>query len=247
VPAERNTVPGNAIGLSEFIGDLAEHVERPDELDTLELVTPRMHYASQDSDDAVTSCLDWRAQITLAVLDAHADAPDVHVGHVDFLVLQLGDEPAALVLDAFSQDAAKFTELFEGQWLAPDVESVAFEGAASLDVVLIVLDVDINEHLRGHQLGAWAVAEVVGTMLPTTAGLAVMFPHWDAEFDDDISVDKVHAVDRLNHYWQQVGLEPIGGHPGFLGQATAFTHLPNARRRLAAVKQCVIRVPLPPQ
>lgn len=234
-----------AVELCDFIRDLGDYVPELNAAETLEFVAPRMHYVSLDSNAFLPCCLDWRAEIRLGVMESHVGDPDVVVGHVDFLVLQLGHEPADLVLAEFSEEARRFADLFDGSWLASDVEEEGcFAAAASIDVVMIVLDVVVDESARGHQLGAWAVSEAVGTMLPTSAGLAVMFPHWDAEFDGDISMGKVEAVERLNRYWQRVGLVPVDGHPGFLGQATAFTYLDDARRDLAAVRESAFHVPV---
>jgi hypothetical protein len=68
-----------------------------------------------------------------------------------------------------STQAQRFAELFDGQWLAADVEDCAFAAAASIDVALIILDTATAETARGQRLGAWAVSEVVATMLPTSA------------------------------------------------------------------------------
>lgn len=53
--------------------------------------------------------------------------PTLRVGWVDFLVLQLGEEPAADVLDAYGEPAAGFGELFDGSYL-----DAALEGAEAL-------------------------------------------------------------------------------------------------------------------
>jgi hypothetical protein len=202
----------NAIGLDEYVRHRADYVDTLDELETLEFVAPGMHYASGDTTAYPACCLDWRAEIRLAVADAHAVAPDVVVGAVGFLILQLGREPVELVLQSFSADAERFAELFDGPWVSGDIKDGAFGAAASIDVVLIILDAAIADVARGHRLGAWAVSKVIATMLPTSAGLAVMYPHREADPDHDIAVSKLQAVERFDRYWRQVGLQPIDGH-----------------------------------
>ncbi|GAT07740.1 hypothetical protein H7I77_09690 [Mycolicibacterium novocastrense] len=226
----------DSISLADFTRDLDAYTPATNEGDTLEFVAPRLHYASQDSNRQLSCCLDWRADVQLAVAEAHATAPDISVGYVDFLILQLGQQPAAQVLDEYP-GAARFGQLFDGEWLAPDIdEQGPFAAAGSIDVVLIVVDVCIDSAARGHNIGAWAVSEVIATMLPTSAGMAVMSP--------DVSRSTAETVERVNRYWRLAGLQPIDGHPGFLGQATAFTHLDAARRALADVRDTTFRVPV---
>lgn len=149
-----------AVELCDFIRDLGDYVPELNAAETLEFVAPRMHYVSLDSNAFLPCCLDWRAEIRLGVMESHVGDPDVVVGHVDFLVLQLGHEPADLVLAEVSEEARRFADLFDGSWLASDVEEEGcFAAAASIDVVMIVLDVVVDESARGHQLGAWAVSE----------------------------------------------------------------------------------------
>jgi hypothetical protein len=56
------------------------------------------------------------------------------------------------------------------------------------------------------------------------------------------NVSEIEAIDVLNRYWRKVGLVQIDGHPGFLGQSTAFTALPEARRALRHVEDVEIPV-----
>ncbi|QFS94636.1 hypothetical protein FIV07_28075 (plasmid) [Mycobacterium sp. THAF192] len=87
----------------------------------------------------VKSCLDWRAEIRLSPLDAHGHAPDVIVGWVDFLVLQLGREPVGEVLGLYGEQAARFEGLFDGPWLEPELdESDGFTAGMPIGAVLVV-------------------------------------------------------------------------------------------------------------
>jgi hypothetical protein len=44
-------------------------------------------------------------------------------------------------------------------------------------------------------------------MLPATTGLVAMFPHWDAEVDEAISVDTIEEINRFKRYWRIAELE----------------------------------------
>lgn len=48
---------------------------------------------------------------------------------------------------------------------------------------MLVLWIVIESALRGHRLGAWALCQVIETMMPTSNGLMLVHPHWDAEAD----------------------------------------------------------------
>ena len=97
-------------------------------------------------------------------------------GFVDFLVLRLGEDPVAEVLELYGDKAAAFTELFEGAWLAPDLdESDAIAGRMPIGTVLLILDAQLAGPVLPYgRLRPWAVSEVAHTMLPTTAGIVAM-------------------------------------------------------------------------
>ena len=152
---------------------LPAHLSRRDDVD---FGVPRMHYESQDTWSTVSSCPDWRAEIHLSSLDAHGQAPSVVAGFVDFLVLRLGEDPVAEVLDLYGDKAAVFSELFAGAWLAPDLdESDSFAGGMPIGTVLLILDAQLARPVLPYgRLRPWAVSEVAHTMLPTTAGIVAM-------------------------------------------------------------------------
>ena len=55
-------------------------------------------------------------------------------------------------------------------------------------------------------------------MMPTSNGLILMHPHWDAETDSAPSVEQLESVERLNRYWMTAGLTPVHERPQFLAQ-----------------------------
>jgi hypothetical protein len=85
----------------------------------------------------------------------------------------------------------------------------------------------VAEPLRGHDLGAWLAAEVIARMESVSDAFVLLYPHPAGETPEDVS--EIQAIDALNRYWRKAGLVPIDGHPGFLGQSTAYTALPDAR------------------
>ena len=98
----------------------------------------------------------------------------------------------------------------------------------------------VAEPLRGHDLGAWMGAEVISRMASATDTLVLLYPHPAGETLG--SVSEIEAIDALNRYWRKVGLVAIDENPGFLGQSTAFTALPEARRALRHVENVKIPV-----
>jgi hypothetical protein len=158
-------------------------------------------------------------------------------GYVDFLSIRLGEESIPVMLDSLSSDAENFAGMFDGRFIADSVQDQFEEPFRS---VLILLTVFVAEPLRGHDLGAWMAAEVVSRMASATDTLVLLYPHPAGEPPENVS--EIDAVEALDRYWRKVGLVPIDEHPGFLGQSTAFTALPEARRALQHVEEVHIAV-----
>ena len=135
--------------------------------------------------------------------------------------------------------AEYFAGLFDGKWLDDDVQGQF--PAVPIDTALIVLDVFVAEPLRGHHLGPWMVADVVYRMLPSTSGIVLLSPD-PATDDDDVTVTKLFALEKLTNHWARAGLDPIATMPEFLGQSTAYTALPAARATLAGVAEETVEV-----
>jgi hypothetical protein len=125
--------------------------------------------------------------------------------------------------------------LFDGRFAAYSVQDQFEEPFNS---VLILLTVFVAEPLRGHDMGAWMAAEVISRMASATDTMVLLYPHPAGETPENVS--ELEAIDSLNRYWRKVGLVPIDDHPGFLGQSTAFTALPEARRALQHVEEVQI-------
>lgn len=184
----------------------------------------------------MSCCLDWRAEIHLSALDAHHQAPDVVAGFVHFLVLQLGQQPVAEVLELYGDHAVPFDQLFEHAWLAPDLdEADDFAAGMPISAVLLILNAEVDGNLaHPDQLRPWAVSQVAHTMLPTTAGVMVMkaFPS-SAPLR---GARRLVAADHIDRDWPRVGCIPIPGHPYFLDERRPYTCVDDARAELDAVR-----------
>ncbi len=233
-----------AIDIGTFLADRQQHFPpAAGPITSVEFGFPRVHYESQDAwTSTVTSGLDWRAEIRLSALDAHGQAPDAVVGYVDFLVLQLGRQPIAEVLALYGDRAARFSELFNDVWLAPDLdENDDFTAGMPISAALVVLDAEVDARFPSEaRLRPWAVAEVIDTMLPTTAGLVIM-----NAFASPLAPEqhrRLVSADRIDADWPLVGCTSIPGHPQFFGRATAYTYLGDARSSLGVIRDQTFEV-----
>lgn len=232
-----------AVDLTTFMRDRADHLSgckiAPN---GVEFGVPRMDYESQDSWSATVSCCrDWRAHIELSALDAHGQAPDVVVGYVDFLIVRTGLEPVSEVLGLFGPRAGAFGELFDQERLAPDLdENDDFTAGMPIGAVLLVLDAKLDDAVTDAALRPWAVAEVISTMLPTTAGLVAMAAQ--AAPGARGRTRRLVSADELDPDWARVGCVAIPGHHRFFGRSTAYVHLDDARTALAHVREQVVNV-----
>ena len=236
-----------AVDLTTFIRDRTLHITDGTDTSTgIDLAAPYVHYRSQDTCTTIPGCLDWRAQIHMSALDAHGRAPQIVVGAVDFLILQLGRQPVAELLPYFDDRATAFADLFDGPYLADDLdEDDAFSAGMPISTVLLVLSADIDADLPDSPLRAWAVAHTVDTMLPTTAGLVAMHATTPTASAKAAARSLVSA-DIVDPDWPRVGCTMIPGHPRLFGQATAYTYLDDARAARDEVCQdLVLRVAAP--
>jgi hypothetical protein len=208
----------------------------------VEFGLPRVHYESQDSwVSTVSCCRDWRARIELSALDGHGHASDVVVGHVDFLIVRTGVQPIAEVLALFGARAAAFGELFAQEWLAADLEeNDDFTAGMPIGAVLIVLDARLDPAASDAPVRPWVVAEVINTMLPTTAGLVAMSAHVEPGVGGHSR--RLVSADQIDRDWERVGCAPIPGRPQLVGRSTAYVHLDAARTALAHVGDHVVHV-----
>lgn len=199
------------------------------------LFAPRVRYVST-GESQFDAMMTWRAELELAYL-SEDDTPNVLGGYADFLVIRVGEHPIDDLLDSLSQDAEHFAELFDGDDVAYEVQE-QFEDSAFNRILIITL-VEIAEPLRGHGLGAWLVAEVIDRMSSPLDTLVLLNPHPLGDQIDDAT--EAAAVEALTRHWQRVGLQPVG--EGFLGQATAYRYLSDARARLKGVAKVHITLP----
>ncbi|MEX3769384.1 GNAT family N-acetyltransferase [Mycolicibacterium fortuitum] len=206
---------------------------------TATLFAPKVRYTStfESQFDMMNT---WRAELELSYLDDDGDAPDVLAGYADFLIIRVGEHPIDDLLDSISEDASHFAELFDKDDVAAAVQE-QFDDAPFNRILIITL-VTVGPSLRRHGLGAWLVAELIDRMASPTDTLVLLYPYPVGPQTDKAS--ELAAVNALSSYWQRVGLQPIAAQPQILGQATAYSHLPNARAELnAATAHVKITVP----
>lgn len=204
---------------------------------TVTLFAPKVRYTST-FESQFDAMMTWRAELELSYLD-DGDTPDVLAGYADFLIIRVGEHPIGDLLDSLSQDAVHFAELFDHNDVADAVQE-QFDDAPFNRILIITL-VTVGTPLRGHDLGAWLVAELIDRMASPTDTLVLLYPYPVGRETDKAS--ERAAVNALSNYWQRVGLQPLGEQSQFLGQATAYSHLPNARAELSAVAHVEITVP----
>ena len=202
---------------------------------TATLFAPKVRYTST-GESQFDAMMTWRAELELAYL-SESDTPKVLAGYAEFLIIRVGEHPIADMLDSLSQDAENFAELFDDDDVADSVQE-QFEDSP-FNRILIITVVSIASPLRGHDLGAWLVAEVIDRMASPIDTLVLLDPHPIDEQPDDAA--EATAVEALSLHWQRVGLQPIGD--AFLGQATAYRHVSDARANLKAVADLEITVP----
>jgi hypothetical protein len=213
-----------------------------DSTSVLEFGVPRMHYESADSWSSLAGSMEWRAELRLSDLDAPSGASEVAVGVVQYLMLRAGYESPREVLPLYGDRAVTFAELFDDEWLDPDLdESDDFTAGMPIGTVLAVLDATMDARLPSESLlRAWAIAETIHTMLPTTSGLVVM-PALPTAAQP---IRRLLSTDQVDPDCARVGCMSIPGHPRFFGQATAYVYLEEALAALAHVQHQTLRISL---
>lgn len=215
---------------------------------TVEMFSPALHLQTADSVFDSRTVL-WRADITMTHLDSRMGDPDVVVGQVHFVLARTGTDGLAQELLDREQfhnlRTDRFAPLFDDHHIGAEL---AQQFSDPVEVVMLVLWIVIDPALRGHRIGAWALCQAIDTMIPTSNGLILMHPHWDAEADHAPSVEQLEKVERLNQYWMTAGLVPLESAPQFLGQhanrLALETALHDYRQRFFSDDDYLIEVPL---
>lgn len=203
----------DSIGLDELVRTLDPAATE------IEMFGPSLHIETVDNAFGSPGTLLWRADVALTHTDSRMGDPDVRVGQVDFVMARTGvDGLAEELLDRSKFHGLRtdrFAPLFDDYRIGLELSQ---QFSDPVEVVMFVLWVVIDPALRGHRLGAWAVCQAIETMMPTSNGLILMHPHWDAEWEADPSVEQLESVERLNRYWMTAGVVPLQDRPQFLGQ-----------------------------
>jgi len=192
---------------------------------------------AEGGDFSNSGALSWIATVTLRGTDDE-DGDPLTVGTITFLTARLcGDLPD--LLDAISGDTAEFMPLFHGEWIVEGL-GVQFESACPAGILLLD-QAHLHPAVRGHDLGAWAVAEIVNTMTFGPDMLVLTYPSPPGGRDLPKSKLK-QAQNRLARHWEKVGLVRLDAAPHLMGQSTVYTYLDEARAELAPVAELSIEV-----
>ncbi|MGB8405907.1 MAG: hypothetical protein WCE30_17745 [Mycobacterium sp.] len=199
------------------------------------LHNPTIRYRSTNTCDS-DAAMDWRADLHLYPVDG---GDPIIGGYVDFVMVRISETDIAPALADIGGNAELFADLFDGPDLIADVDD-QFEDTP-FNNALLILDTHIEPPLRGHNLGAWMVAEVIARMAPVVDTLVALYPH-PTPIPDDYSTH-LGAIAALDAYWRTIGVIPLHGDPRILGHTTAYDTLSNARQALADVRDSVLRLP----
>ncbi len=202
----------DSISLDEFVATLDPATT------AAEMFGPSLHVETVDNAYGRPGTLLWRADVDLTHLDSRMGDPDIRVGQIHFVMARTGVDGLAdelLGREKFhGLRTDRFAPLFDDYRIGSEL---AEQFSDTVEAVMFVLWIVIDPALRGHRLGAWALCQAIETMMPTSNGLILMHPHWDAE-QADPSVEQLESVERLNRYWMTAGLVPLQGRPQFLAQ-----------------------------
>lgn len=183
-----------------------------------------------------TGAISWDAAVTLREADDE-DGEPITVGTITFLTARL-DPDLPELLDAISGDTAAFMPLFDGEDI---VEGLQEQFEAWPSGLLILDQAHLHPAVRGHDLGAWAVAEVIHAM--TYCGDVLILTYPSPPGGQNLPKRELRrAQNRLARYWEKVGLVRLDVAPHLMGQSTVYRYLDEARAALAPVAEVRIEV-----
>lgn len=128
--------------------------------------------------------------------------------------------------------------LFDGEDI---VEGLQEQFEAWPSGLLILDQAHLHPAVRGHGLGAWAVAEVIHMM--TYSGDVLILTYPSPPGGQNLPKRELRqAQNRLARYWEKVGLVRLDAAPHLMGQSTVYRYLDEARAALAPVADARIEV-----
>lgn len=194
---------------------------------------PEIQYRSTNL-STYDACMDWQATLYLDS-DDEPSAP-ISGGHTDFLIIRLGEAPLHGIL-SMADDTPAFAPLFDGPTLARPLTQ---QFPDHVDTVLLVRHTYVEPALRGNDLGAWMLAEIVARMTSSTQTL-VIGRQYPLGMGDDI-VSRRRAERSLRPYWRKIGVVPCDASPEFWAQSTDTDALRDARAHLARVHSLELEI-----
>jgi hypothetical protein len=202
------------------------------------LAYPRLEYRGLPDAEPGFAIVHWLIDISMSIEDVDDwDEKRLDVGFLELWTLPL-DESLTDTLDAISADTAEYLPLLLHGVISDDVEE-QFENPF-ITGLLILNRAYVHPALRGHDVGAWAVAQAIWNL--TFGSLDVLVVAYPTPTEDRPGVSEEAASMRLAQHWGMAGLQPIEACPKLVGQITAADALNDARDALAEVADIEIRV-----
>jgi hypothetical protein len=200
---------------------------------TVKVSTPEVRYRSTNR-STYDACMDWQATLHLDTDDP--TGTPICGGHTDFLTIRLGEAPLHGIL-SMADDTPAFAPLFDGTTLG---QTIAEQFRHPINTVVIFRDIHIDPALRGHDLGAWMLSEVIARMATSTDTLVVGRQYPIRLAEDIVSRRRVER--SLRPYWRKIGVVPFDGAPEFWVQTTSNDSLQHARTALAGVHGLALQI-----
>jgi hypothetical protein len=221
-------------GLSEFVASLSAAARGQE---AITLAYPHLEYRGSvaDMDYAI---MHWLVDIDM-LIDSDADADENTMG-MGFLELWTAPVDGRIIeaLDAISADTAEYLSLFSNGRISDEVAEQFDELVVT--GLLILNKAYIHPAARGHDLGAWAVAQAIRHLTFGSAGVLVVAYPTPTEKRAGVSTSQ--AAKRLARHWCKVGFETIKSSRKLMGQTTSGDALEDAYDALSAVGQLEITV-----
>jgi len=189
--------------------------------------------------DAV-GALSWGASVTLTEDDSDGlqEEDTFTVGVVTFLTARL-DPLLPELLDAISGDMAAFAPLFDQDFIVDELQE-QFEDSYPAGI-LILDQAHLHPAVRGHDLGAWSVAQIINNM--TFGRDLLVLTHPSPPGEQNLPETELRrAQNHLARYWEKAGLVRLDAAPHLMGQSTVYTRLDEARAALTPVAEVRIEV-----
>lgn len=205
---------------------------------TITLTYPHLEYRGSVA-NMDYAMMHWFVHINMMIdSDADEDERTTGIGVLELYSAPI-DDRLTEALDAISADTAEYLPLFSDDGYICDGVADQFD-EPFVTGLLILNKAYIHPAVRGHDLGAWAVAQAVGHLTFGSSGVFVVAYPTPTEKRPGVSTSQ--AAKRLARHWRKVGLESIRSSRKLLGQCTSGDALDDACEALSVVGELEITV-----